>query len=108
MGHYQFDKMICGLVDLHVYAGADDALPLLARLTDGASATFNRDRVPASAASFFGRPSEWYTLPENLYRAYQATGDERFRSFAEVWLYEPYWSRFADTAAPAEKLSKVS
>jgi DUF1680 family protein len=102
MSHYQFDKMVGGLVDMHVYGEDDSALPVLARLTDQASASFNRDRVPASSASFFGRPSEWYTLSENLYRAYQATGDERFRSFAEVWLYEPYWSRFADTASPAE------
>jgi hypothetical protein len=102
MSHYQFDKMVCGLVDMAVYAGDDSALPVLQRLTDFASETFDRERAPASAAGFFGRPNEWYTLSENLYRAFQATGDERYRAFAEVWLYEPYWSRFADTASPAD------
>lgn len=102
MSHYQFDKMTCGLVDLYLYAGVDEAIPVLQRLADHGSATLNRDRIPASADRFFGSPNEWYTLSENLYRAFQVTGDERFKSFAEVWLYEPYWSRFADTSSPPD------
>ena len=49
-----------------------------------------------------GRPSEWYTLSENLYRAYELTGNPRFKAFAEVWLYPAYWNKFADTAEPAD------
>lgn len=102
MSHYAYDKLMCGLVDQYLHAGAAGAVPLMERVTDWASRSFNRDRVPASKASFFGRPNEWYTLSENLYRAYQATGNPAFRSFAEVWLYHPYWNSFADTDAPAD------
>jgi hypothetical protein len=35
--------------------------------------------------------TEWYTLSENLYRAYLATGDRKYREFAEVWEYHDYW-----------------
>ena len=35
--------------------------------------------------------TEWYTLSENLYRAYLVTGDDRYRTFAKVWEYTPYW-----------------
>ncbi len=102
MSAYEYDKFMCGLVDMYVYAGEKDALPLMARLTEKASSSISRDRVPASRHSFSGRPGEWYTLSENLYRAFQATGDERYRTFAEVWLGTPYWSKFADTASPPD------
>ena len=47
--------------------------------------------------------TEWYTLSENLYRAYLATGDTVYRDFAEVWEYHEYWdiyARKADLFAP--------
>ncbi len=102
MSAYEFDKFVCGLVDMYVYAGEKGAVPLLERLTDKATTSLSRDRIPATKASFFGRPNEWYTLSENLYRAYQATGNDKYRAFAEVWLGEPYWSKFADTSSPPD------
>ena len=47
--------------------------------------------------------TEWYTLTENLDRAYLATGDPIYRDFAEVWEYHDYWDiygRKADLFAP--------
>lgn len=38
---------------------------------------------------------EWYTLAENLYRAYLLTGEEKYREFARVWEYREYWNHFA-------------
>jgi DUF1680 family protein len=105
MRHYPFEKLVCGLVDMHDYADSKDSIGLLERVTDFASRNFNRDRVPAGPVPWemhSGRPGEWYTLPENLYRAYQASGNAKFKEFAEVWLYHPYWNKFADTAAPAD------
>ena len=105
MRHYAWEKLACGLVDMHVYAGDPGAMPLLERVTDYASKNFNHDNRPASKdphGSFSGSPSEWYTLAENLYRAYQATGNAKFKSFAEVWLYHSYWNKFANTSAPVD------
>ena len=41
---------------------------------------------------------EWYTLPENLYRAYLLTGRELYKQFADEWLYHDYWAPFAATS----------
>ncbi len=97
-GHYDYDKFACGLVDMARYGGHPDALPLLARMTDWAEAHLKRDRLDATDADsqggFFNGQMEWYTLPENLYRAYLLTGDARYREFGDVWRYPHYWGMF--------------
>ncbi len=106
MGIYEWEKLVCGLVDMHHYADDASALPLLARTTAWAEANWDRSRPPSDLYDFWGggpgRTPEWYTLPENLYRAYLLSGDLRFKNFAEVWLYEDYWAPFETTAAPAQ------
>jgi hypothetical protein len=105
MRHYAWEKLCCGLVDMHLYAGDPQAIPMLEKITDYASKNFEHQNMPASGAPHgapSGRPGEWYTLAENLYRAYQATGNPKFREFAEVWLYTAYWNKFADTSAPQD------
>jgi hypothetical protein len=79
---------------------------LLDKITDWGIKNLNRSRlVPDTLADpSIKNPShtsgpppsggEWYTLAENLYRAYQLTGDEKYRTFAEVWHYPQYWSKF--------------
>ena len=37
--------------------------------------------------AYYGVPQEWYTLAENLLRAYRLTGNPKFKTFGEVWLY---------------------
>ena len=49
----------------------------------------NRTRPYARPTGLDG--GEWYTLSENLYRAYLATGDTKYRDFAEVWEYTEFW-----------------
>ena len=102
MRHYSFDKMVCGLVDMSRYGGHKDAAALLSRITGFARRSFEHENmvvVPSHNTTYYGLPQEWYTLSENLFRAYQLTGDESYRTFAEVWLYPRYWNRFANTAA---------
>ena len=78
MWPYAWEKLVCGLVDLQRYAGYDDALPTLEATTAWASRTFDRTRRLADEYDFWGAgpgdTHEWYTLPENLYRAYLLTG----------------------------------
>jgi hypothetical protein len=103
---YDWEKLVCGLVDLHCYAGLPAALPLLEEATRWASRRFDRSRPEADNYNFQGvRPgnaSEWYTLPENLYRGYLAGGSERLLRFADEWRYESYWRRFERSAEPEE------
>lgn len=106
MNHYPFDKMVCGLVDLARYADDRDALDVLARITAHADRTFQRPLAPLADITdnqgYYGRPQEWYTLGENLFRAYQLTGDPMYRRFAETWLYHAYWNKFAATPSPGD------
>ncbi|HWB84553.1 MAG TPA: beta-L-arabinofuranosidase domain-containing protein [Bryobacteraceae bacterium] len=105
LGHYAYEKLAGGLLDMHHYAGHPDAMALCDKITEAAAAHFNRDRVPANRQPWelhSGRPGEWYTLGENLYRAYQLTGKPMYKEFAEVWLYPTYWDKFADNADPKD------
>jgi hypothetical protein len=105
MGHYAWDKLVCGLVDLARYADHPPAVGTLERVTEFAQRTFDRSNEladPTHNQAYYGRPQEWYTLAENLYRAWELTGDPRFREFARVWLYPAYWRKFADTDSPAD------
>lgn len=89
--HYIYDKTVGGLVDMAVYGGRPDALAPLSKITDWAIENLDRSRKVDS-------DTEWYTLSENLYRAYATTGDEKYRRFAEVWRFTDYWNAFSGAA----------
>ena len=104
MSTYEWEKACCGLVDAALYANDPEAIPLLARMTEWASRSFDRSRSPATPMDRDGRRPdgtlEWYTLTENSYRAYQATGNPLFRNFGDLWRYNTYWDEFEDSYAP--------
>jgi DUF1680 family protein len=105
MGHYPFEKLVGGLVDLKQYIGHDDALPILEKVVDVAIATLDRTRTPAAPRPWelhSGRPGEWYTMGENHYRAFQLTGKAKYKDFADVWRYDSYWNKLADSAEPQD------
>jgi uncharacterized protein len=91
--HYTYDKMVGGLVDAYHYAGNQEALGYLSRITDWAIK--NLDRANVYAFNAFEGSTEWYTLSENLYRAWLFTGDEQYRDFAKVWEFKDYWDTYA-------------
>jgi uncharacterized protein len=86
--HYIYDKMVCGLIDISQFCDRKDALVFLERITDWAISNLDRIRQPNVGST------EWYTLSENLYRAYVITGNPKYKNFAEVWLYPAYWNFF--------------
>ena len=98
--HYSYEKIESGLVDLYVYGGIQEAADYLEKITGWAEKNLHRFRNPALAHRdvFTGGDesikfvdNEWYTLSEGLYRAYLATGDQRYRDFAQIWHYDYYW-----------------
>ncbi len=105
MSCYEFEKLVCGLVDLYEFAGVGAALPLLEQATKAAVKHFDRTRMTAGNFHFQGSADrgsrEWYTLPENLYRAHLLTGDVLYRDFADEWLYHDYWAPFIASAEPS-------
>jgi len=106
--HYVYEKTACGLVDLAHYAGLTNALKYLDRITDWAITNLKRIRLPATPDSFTGgdphtrwTDTEWYTLSENLYRAYLETAEQKYKDFAEVWHYTTYWDALREDKAEA-------
>lgn len=81
--HYAYEKLMCGLMDAYVYTGNKDALKYASIITDWAIKNLNR-KDPQNVG-------EWYTLPENLYKAYLITGDRKYYDFATVWENTPFW-----------------
>ena len=86
--HYIYDKMLWGLLDSAHYCGNRESLVSLSRITDWAINNLERSRRVNDTST------EWYTLSENLYRAYLATGDEKYRWFAQIWEYPDYWNLY--------------
>ena len=104
MMHYPFEKLVGGLVDMQLYLDYDTT-SMLERVTDWAGKALDRTRAPAAPRPWemhSGRPLEWYTVGENLFRAYQLTGNSKFKDFAEVWLYHDYWNKFVATSDPSD------
>jgi hypothetical protein len=101
MHTYGWEKLVCGLVDAAVYAGNDRALPLLSKIVRAEH--FDRTRATGMANDFSGEGPEWtiewYTLSENLYRGYQAGGDEALFDAGATWHYDAYWDRFRERPA---------
>ena len=97
MGIYGWEKLVCGLVDIAAYAGYEGGLKLLSRIVRAESFDETR-RVPTGNDFAGAGPAftpEWYTLPENLYRGFLASGDDVLAEYASRWHYDAYWDHFA-------------
>jgi len=103
MRHYPWEKLLGGLSDMHQYAGHGGTPALMEKIVNWGIANLDRTRTPAANKPWelhSGVPLEWYTLSENLYRAYQLTGNAKYKEFGDVWRYEAYWNKFSDTSVP--------
>jgi len=105
MRHYPWEKLVGGLSDMVQYVRHDASAQLMAKVVDWGIASLDRTRTPAANKPWelhSGTPLEWYTLSENLYRAYLLTGNEKYKEFGDVWRYEAYWKKFAETSNPPD------
>jgi DUF1680 family protein len=85
---YTLDKILVGLLDAHNLAGASSALDAARRCIKG-SVRY----LPPRAYEHFEAPrqeavDEPYTLPENLFYAYETTGDQDYREMARKYLMD--------------------
>jgi DUF1680 family protein len=99
---YTYDKISIGLLDAHQFAGAPDALKVLDKALDSVSAHLPPGGI--SRAEQYAQPhrdesfcwDEPYTLPENLFIAYQRGAGSRYRDLAIRFLADDwYWSPLA-------------
>lgn len=91
---YTYDKLVCMLIDAHSYAGDRDALPVLYATTRAATPHMPERALTAEERN--ERPhkdetytwDESYTLAENLFLAYERTGDRLFFDMGKPYLLD--------------------
>jgi len=89
---YTYDKICCGLIDAHEFAGDPMAMDVHEKLTRVALPFLPEKAL--SRAEMHARPhkdesytwDESYTLPENLFLAYQRTGKSLYRDLGVRFL----------------------
>ena len=97
---YTYDKLVCGLIDSHKYAGDPDALKILDATTKAALS-----HLPGKAIEHGQRwrsnPDvsytwdESYTMPENLFLAYQRGAGDGYKTLGAQYLSEAFYERLA-------------
>lgn len=93
---YAYDKLMGGFLDMYESLGYEKGLLYIEKLTESAVRRFlrtiRRDGLQDRSLWENGM-IEWYTLPEQLYRAYSLTGDDLYRDFAREWDYPYYFDK---------------
>lgn len=111
---YVYDKLMGGFLDLYEYLRYEPAGEYIRWLTESADRRFRRNVrrdglqteeggeeakkqlvVHPESGGTSEAMIEWYTLPEQLYRAYLLTKEERYLRFAKEWDYTYYWDKLA-------------
>ena len=98
---YCYDKLVCGLIDSQKYVGDPEAWSILAKTTDAAVPQLQKKAVEHGTNWRPGKDESWswdesYTMPENLFLAYQRGAGERYRELAVQYLNEPFFDRLAE------------
>lgn len=92
-GTYVYDKVMTGFLDMLEYFHYEPAREYIRLLTEGAAKRFNRSVARDGLQIMEGEMIEWYTLPEQLYRAYLLTGEQLYLDFAKEWDYTYLWDK---------------
>ena len=100
---YTFDKTCCGLIDAHEFANDPTALQVLWRSTQAVLPHLPEkalSRAEQRARKHKDTSYTWdetYTLPENLFLAYQRSGgDRRYRDLAVRFIEQDYFVPLAE------------
>jgi DUF1680 family protein len=93
---YCYDKLLLGLIDSHEYVADPDAFAILAATTSAAlpelpGRAIDREVPWRRVMDQSFRWDESYTIPENLFLAYQRGAGRRYRELAIDYLDEPSW-----------------
>lgn len=98
---YCYDKLVCGLIDSYKYVGDPDAFSILQKTTDTAMPHLPPKAVEHGTSWRPGKDESWtwdesYTMPENLFLAYQRGAGTHYRDLAVQYLDEPLYDRLAN------------
>lgn len=108
---YVYDKLMGGFLDMLEYLDYEPAREYIRRLTQSASRRFRREVGRDGLQNMGEDMIEWYTLPEQLYRAWMLTGEELYRTFAKEWDYPYFWDKLNNhdfTVGPRHAYSHIN
>src|SRR5437660_10355355 len=98
---YCYDKLVCGLIDSHQFAGDPDAYRILEHTTNTAEPHMPGKAIEHDHAWRPDKDESWtwdesYTISENLFLAYQRGAGERYRKLGVQYLDDEYYSPLAE------------
>jgi uncharacterized protein len=98
---YCYDKLACGLMDSHQFAGDSEAFSILERTTDIAMPHLPKKAVEHGAVWRPGKDESYtwdesYTISENLFLAYQRGAGDRYRALGAQYLDDEYYGPLAE------------
>jgi hypothetical protein len=91
---------VCGLIDSHKYVGDPDAFSILQKTTDTALPHLPKKAIEHGQSWRPDKDESWtwdesYTMPENLFLAYQRGAGERYRALGVQYLNDVFFDRLA-------------
>jgi DUF1680 family protein len=97
---YCYDKLVCGLIDSHRWASDPDAFAILQRTTDAALRNIPEHAVEHGQSWRPGKDisynwDESYTMPENLFLAYQRGAGDRYKELGARYLNDTFFAPLA-------------
>ncbi len=92
-GTYVYDKLMGGFLDMLEYLHYEPAKEYIRWLTQSAEKRFRKSVERDGLQVMEGEMIEWYTLPEQLYRAWFLTKEEIYLDFAKEWDYPYFWDK---------------
>jgi uncharacterized protein len=99
---YTYDKLVCGLIDSQKYVGDPDAFTILDLTTKTVLSHLPKHAIEHGQVWRAGHEKDesytWdesYTMPENLFLAYQRGAGEQYRALGVQYLNETFYDRLA-------------
>ena len=92
-GTYVYDKLMGGFLDMLEYFHYEPAREYIHWLTVSAMKRFRKSVARDGLQVMEGEMIEWYTLPEQLYRAWLLTKEDMYLDFAKEWDYPYFWDK---------------
>ena len=104
---YCYDKILCGLIDSHQLAKDPDAYRILEETTNTAVPNLPGKAIEHGRNWRPGKDDQWsqdesYTMPENLFLAYQRGAGERYRAMGVQYLDDEYFDPLAEGCSDFE------
>jgi hypothetical protein len=98
---YCYDKILCGLMDSQRFAKDPDAYRILEETTNTAAPNLPGKAIEHGRNWRPGKDDQWsqdesYTMPENLFLAYQRGAGERYRAMGVQYLDDEYFDPLAE------------